>query len=575
MLRAAPPHQFIRFDCFEVDFSSKLLRKHGIKLKLGDQSFEVLAFLLERPGEVVTREELRGRLWPKDVFVDFDNNLNTAVARLREALGDSADHPRFIETLPKRGYRFIAPCSGAAMARPRLLVLPFANLSADPAQEYLGDAITEEIISALAELAPDKLAVIARTTAMQYKGRQKDVARIGRELAVDYVVEGSVARAGDRFGISARLIHAADQAHVWAKKYDINASQVSGMPGSMAREVAHELHVEADARGRSRGRVTEDPVAYDLYLKGTAALYRATSGSLADSRRFLEEAIARDPGFEPPHSRLAELFWYLGFLGYAPPKEVCSAGIFYALRAIEIDSTVAETHALLGQYRKELDYNWEDVEREMRWARELNPVSPVVRLRYAMSLLLPQGRLDEAVAELEAALESDPRSELRIWLAQMLALRRDYDQGMEHARAVVELDPTNHFGHFMMGQLLCAKQMFDEGLASHRKAVELSGGAPIALGWLGMVLAQAGNSSEARSLLDRLHAMAGRAYVPPTSIAWIHLGLGEIDAAFTWMDKAIDARDPMMAPIKTYPFLDPVRGDPRFAALLHRMNLEP
>lgn len=217
----------VRFGAHELDLQSGELRKHGVKIKLRDKSFEVLTLLLERPGEVVKREELRARLWPADVFVDFDNNLNTAVTRLREALGDSAEKPKFIETLPRRGYRFIAhlsqPARGAEQAptrKARLAVLPFENLSGDPAQEYFSDGMTEEMITQLAALAPERLGVIARTSAMHYKGTRKDIARIGRELDLDYVVEGSVRRAGDRVRISAQLIQVRDQTHLWASSYD-------------------------------------------------------------------------------------------------------------------------------------------------------------------------------------------------------------------------------------------------------------------------------------------------------------------------------------------------------------------
>jgi TolB-like protein len=240
----------IRFDGFEVDLAAGRLFKHGSRIRLREQSFQVLAMLLEHPGDVVTREDLRQRLWPTDVFIDFENSLNAAVARLREALGDSAERPRFIETLPKRGYRFIGtvadavPAPGpAAPARKRLLVLPFVNLTGDPAQEYLSDAVTDEVITELAALAPDILAVIARTTAMRYKGTQKDITRIGRELNVGCVVEGAVRRAGDSVTVNVQLVRANDQAHLWAKRYDSPPGDVFGISGPVAQAVAAALDI--------------------------------------------------------------------------------------------------------------------------------------------------------------------------------------------------------------------------------------------------------------------------------------------------------------------------------------------
>jgi TolB-like protein len=570
---AASPPKVVRFGNFEADLAAGHLRKHGIKLKLVDQSFEVLAILLEHAGEVVTREDLRRRLWPERVFVDFDNNLNSAMARLREALSDSAEHPRFIETLPKRGYRFIASLSQPAPARPRLLVLPFANLSGDPAQEYFSDAMTEEIVGALAGLAPEHLAVIARTTAMHYKGSQKAIARIGRELAVDYVVEGSVRRSDDRVVVSVQLIQVSDQTHLWTKRYDAELRDLFSIESAAAQAIAGQIGVTPRRAAR---KPTEDLQAYNLYIEGRHHSYKGTPEGIAKAKHCFEEAIARDPEFALAYDALAELHWYLGFLGFAAPKEACSTGMFYALRALEIDNTLGETHALLGMYREELDYNWPEVHAEMARALELDPTSPVVRLRYAVSGLMPQGRIEEAVMEIEHALESDPLSTMsRTWLGVMLLLGRRYDRAIDQARLVLELDPTSYWGHLVIGSSYREKRMFEEAITAHRKAAELSGGSPLMLGWLGLALALSGCTAEARAVLARLHGIAHATYVPPASFAWIHVGLGETDSAFEWMDRAIDARDRMIVPIKTYPFLDPLRRDPRYLALLRRMNLEP
>jgi TolB-like protein/Tfp pilus assembly protein PilF len=565
--------ELIRFGSYEVDLAGGGLRKSGMRVKLRDQSFEVLAILLERPGQIVTREELRRRLWPEDVFVDFDNSLNTAVARLREALNDSAEHPRFIETLPKRGYRFVACVATSPEQRVRLLVLPFANLSGDPAQEYFSDAMTEEIISGLASLAPERLAVIAHTTAMHYKGSQKDIARIGRELGIEYVVEGSVRRTNGRISLSAQLIQVADQMHLLARKYDAESCDIFRMQKAVVQAIAEQFGI---APRPSVRKPTEDFQAYDLYIQGRYHMTKANPEGIAKGKQYLEQAIARDPDLALAYDALAEFYWYLGFLGLEPPKEVCSTGIYYALRALEIDNTLAEAHALLGQYRKVLDYNWPEVQRELARALALNPASPLVRVRYAVNSLMPHGRTAEAVAELELALESDPLSIFtRHWLSIMLLLDRRFDQAVEQARVVLELDPTFYWAHHAMGACYRDRRMYDEAIAAQRRAVKFSGDTPLEIGWLGLVLAQSGNHAEARAVLDRLHAIASRAYVPPSSFAWIHLGLGEIDSAFEWCNRAIDARDDMMMAIKSYVFFDPIRADPRYAALLRRMNLEP
>ncbi len=579
------PH-IVGFESFEVDLAAGRLLKRGIRIGLRDQSFQVLASLLEHPGEVVTREELRQRLWHGEIFVDFDNNLNTAVARLREALGDSAEHPRFIETLPRRGYRFLAKVSEvrkrtepAPARRTRLLVLPFMNLSGDPAQDYFSDAMTDELITELASLGRHDLAVIARTTAMHYKGSHQDVAQIGRELAVDYVVEGAARRANDRVAVNVQLIRTADQTHVFAKKYSAEWRDLFGLQSGAAHDIAVSIAaprggvaaVKAPAR-----RPAADLTAYNEYIQGRFQFGRATPEAFAFAKQHLERAITRDPGFAPAFDALAEVYWYLGYFGYVRPRQAFSAGIAHALRALEIDDRRAETHALLGEYHKAVGYNWPEVEREMGLALRLDPDSPVVRTRYALSGLMPHGRVPEAVAELERALEFDPLSEdTRAWLGLMCVLTRRLERGLAEGQKFLELDPTHFAGHLILARCFSYSKRFEEAIAAQRKAVEFSGGSAMMLGWLGLVLAEAGRRAQARELLRQLHGLAAKGYIPPTSVAWIHIGLGETDAAFEWMDRAVEECDQLMMPIKTYPFLDAMRSDPRYAALLRKMNLEP
>ena len=580
----------VRFGNFEVDLAAGRLHKRGIHIGLREQSFQVLALLLERPGEVVTREQLRRRLWPADVFVDFDNNLNTAVARLREALGDSAEHPRYIETLPKRGYRFMTavaetPASEKRPAEPaaRLAVLPFLNLSGDSAQEYFSDAMTDEIITELAGLAPDALRVIARTTAMRYKGSHKDVTRIAHELGVEYVVEGGVQRAEDRVALNVQLVRASDQMHVFARRYQAELAGVFTMQSCVARDIAAHIdneHITNAMRTSAAGAIgrrarMKDPGAYDEYLLGRSCMARVTPEAFAVARQHFEEALSRDPGFALAYDGLAELYWYLAYFGFMSPRDAFSTGVLYAMRALEIDNSLGETHALLGLYHKQLNYDWPEVEREMARALELSPTSPVVRERYAFNFLMPHARHDEAAAELELALLWDPQSvALRSQLSVVLAFARRYDRAVEEARKILELEPRAYWGHALMGACLRDRGLFNEAIAAYRTALELSGGASSMMGWLGLSLALAGHADEARTMLERLLERAATSYVPPTSFAWIYLGLGEIDRAFEWLDRAVEGRDQFIMPIRSYSFFDPIRSDPRFAALLRKMRLD-
>jgi TolB-like protein/Flp pilus assembly protein TadD len=576
----------VRFGCYEVDLAAGRLCKRGIRVPLRDKSLALLTTLLEHPGEVVTRDDLRHRLWGDDVFVDFDNNLNTVLGRLREALNDSAERPRFIETLPKRGYRFIAqvhpvPCTSADAAerRARLLVLPFVNLSGDPAEEYFSDAMTDEIITAIAALSSQHLGVIARTTAMRYKGTHKDVERIGRELTVDYVLEGGVRRAGDRVTINVQLIQVKDQTHLFAKEYDAEMRDVFKVHNCIAQAIA--THIPsvaatvrayiADATEHARRNPTQDIVAYNLYLQGRFRMYR----DVANAKPYFEQAIARDPHFALAYDALAEYYFWACFAGLIPPKQALAEGLWAALRALEIDNTLAETHALLGQLCKIRDYNWDEVQREFALALKLNPTSLLVKFRYAMSGLMPVGRLDEGVAELETVLDLDPLNlEARRWLGLMHWWRRDYNRALEQAQLVLAIDPNYPTGHVLIGVTRCAQRKFEEAVPELRKCVELSNRAPVWLGWLGLGVALSGNLAEAYALLAQLRAAAERTYIPASSFAWIHLGLRELDEAFAWMNRAIDERDPMMTPIRSYPFFDPIRADPRFVGLLRKMKLD-
>jgi tetratricopeptide (TPR) repeat protein len=257
-----------------------------------------------------------------------------------------------------------------------------------------------------------------------------------------------------------------------------------------------------------------------------------------------------------------------------PPRQAFSAGIVHALRALEIDNTRAETHALIGQFHKTVEYNWPEVHREMALALRLDPKSPLVRMRYAVSELMPHGRLEEAVAELERALEVDPLSLLaRMWLGIMLVLWGRYERGIEEGRKLLDLDPTYPLAHFVVAVGCRYLGRSEEALMALQKAVELSGNAAI-LGWLGLTLAGNAQAAEAHAVLQRLRGMAANGYVPPCSFAWIHLGLDEIDTAFEWLTRAVDECDQLMMPIKSYRFLDPIRSDMRFTALLRKMNLE-
>ncbi len=462
---------------------------------------------------------------------------------------------------------------GQSAPIPAIAVLPFKNMSENKEDEYFSDGLTEEVINALTKIAG--LRVTARTSSFAFRGKEQDIREIGARLAVDNILEGSVRRAGNRIRVTAQLINVSDACHLWSERYDREMTDVFAIQDEISQVIADKLRVGLGQERRTLKRPTENLEAYNLYLQGRYHLSKWTPEGFAMARQCLEQAVARDPGFALAYDALSEFYWYLGFFGFIPPKEAFSTGIWAALRAVEIDDTLAETHALVGMYRKELDYNWPEVQREMKRALELNPSSPTVRVRIALSGLMPLGRLKESVEELKFVIESDPLSLFnRWWLAIMYYLARDNDHSLEQARFMIDIDPSYYIGHWMRGMICLDKGILGEAIAEFREAVTLSGNIPLMLGWLGLGLARAGEGGEANALLDRLSEISRAAYVPPSCFAWIHLGLGNIGEAFTWMERAIDARDPMIVPIKSYPFLDPLRTDPRFHALLRKMNLE-
>lgn len=462
---------------------------------------------------------------------------------------------------------------GRSAPVPAIAVLPFTNMSEDKEDEYFSDGLTEEVINALTKIPG--LRVTARTSSFAFRGKEQDIREIGARLAVDKILEGSVRRAGNRIRVTAQLINVSDACHLWSERYEREITDVFAIQDEISQVIVDKLRVGLGQERRASRRPTENLEAYNLYLQGRYHLSKWTPEGFAKAKQCLEQAVARDPDFALAYDALSEFYWFLGFFGLIPPKEAFSVGIWAALRALEIDDTMAETHALVGMYRKELDYNWPEVQREMKRALELNPSSPTVRLRNVLSGLMPLGRLEESVEEMKIVIQSDPLSLFnRWWLVVMYYLARDYDPALEQARFMIDLDSSYYVGHWGRGMLCLEKGMLREAISEFREAANLSGNVPLMLGWLGQALGKAGEAGEAGALLDRLSEISRAAYVPPSSFAWIHLGLGNVDEAFTWMERAIDARDPMVMPIKSYPFLDPLRTDPRFHALLRKMNLE-
>jgi serine/threonine-protein kinase len=455
---------------------------------------------------------------------------------------------------------------------PTIAVLPFTNMSGTPEDDYLCEGLAEEIINALVQIPG--LRVIARTSSFAVGRLGLDVREAGTRLGVECILEGSVRRARSGVRVTAQLVSTRDGSHLWSERYDREMADLLVLEDEVAAAVTGRLRGDLGRPAREPMRPAVDREAHTAFLQGRHHFAKGTPEGLAKARECYSRALQRDPAFAAAYDSMAELHWFLGFFGHVPPRDAFSASTWYALRALELDDRSAETHALLGMLRKELDYDWPEVDREVGRALELNRDSPLVKLRYAISGLLPQGRVAEAMAEVEGVVEVDPLSvHARWWLSVMSLLARRLDRLDQEAQQMIALDPGHFLGHWALGVHRDLTGAPMEAIAALERAHELSRGLPFTLGFLALVKGRAGCGDAARALLAGAAEAARHAYVPPSTFAFGHIGLGEWDAAFARLDEAIEVRDPLVMPIKTYPWLDGVRHDVRYHGLLRKMNL--
>lgn len=578
MSESSPVVETVTFGVFELDLRAGELRKRGMKVRLQEKPFQILAALLRRPGEVVTREELRHRLWRSDTFVEFDRSLNTGLSKLREALGDSAENPRFIETLPRRGYRFIAPVgqpktSPQHEGRRMLAVLPFENLSGDSEQEYFADGLTEELISQLGQLNPRRLGVIARTSANQLKGTKKSVKEIAEDLNVGYVLEGSVRREGSRVRIAAQLITAQDQTHLWSSTYDRELGDILSVQQDVASRVGAALALEL-LPGLGIQSVAADPAAHEAYLRGRFFWGQRREEALTRAISYFEQAVAIDPKCALAYSGLADCYCLLCWFGALAPREAGPKAAAAAARALELEDSRSEAHASLALVRFWYEWDWKGAEEEFLRAIELNPSYAAAHQWYA-SFLNSMGRGKEAEAELSRARQSDPLSLIiSMTAADPLFYGRQFEQAIEHLRAILELEPRFSPAWFNLGRALTQNGKHRDAIAAFQKAVEYSGnreGYPA----LAHAHARAGNTAEAHKILDEMMKhMQTRPLAAPL-IAHIYLGLGEREQALEWLTKGVEERSFWITMLKVDPIYDDLRADRRFRDLLKRLALDP
>jgi TolB-like protein/DNA-binding winged helix-turn-helix (wHTH) protein/tetratricopeptide (TPR) repeat protein len=604
--------RLIQFGIFEVELQSGELRKAGQKLKFSGQPFQVLAILLERPGEVVTREELQKRLWP-DTFVDVDHNLNTAINKIREVLGDEAENPRFVETLPRKGYRFIGAVNGARQTTreekptvwsrrvairflvlaaiviiaipvvlvslnvrgwrdrifvrtPRiqaLAVLPFENLSNAPGQEYFSDGMTQALITELGKIGGPR--VISRHSIMQFKGSKKTLQQISLELSVDAIVEGTVERSGNRVLVTMHLAQVSPERQLWANEYDRGIRDVPGLQGEIARAVAGEIKVKLtpEQEGALAIRVPVDPEAHLEYLQGLYYGSKDTEVDLRTAVTHFEKAVAKDPNYAAAYAELALSYFWLGQSQYGGPsvKETGPPANAAVAKALQLDASLAHAHLAQGLLATN-DWNWPEAERQYRLAISLDSNCAECHHQYGV-LLQGLGLNEDAVTQIKYAVELDPLDDgNRNQLALIALTSRQYDLAIARFEAL-----RNSAWRSPLALSYAKKERYPEAIAILKKCET-----NFCLGFLAQVYGLAGKKRQAQEILDGLKRTSHHHYVFPTVFAQAYLGLDDKEQALTWLERAYAEKDPYLFWLKVGPSYDPLRSEPRFQALMRKLN---
>jgi len=638
----------VRFGVFEVDLRAGELRKHGFRIKLAEQPFQVLAMLLEHPGETVTREELRARLWQGDTFVDFDHGLNNAVMRVREVLLDSSEHPRYIETVPRRGYRFVAPVeethppagldreqasqtqptpdseassapltgdahtssltrlltrpvgvaatallliavavlltisirnhsAGAARNLERstsLVVLPLENLSGEKDQDYFADGMTDELIANLAKIR--SLHVISRSTAMAYKGTRKPLSEIARELKVDAVVEGTVMRVGNRVRITAELVQVSTDHHLWADTYESQMGDVLALQNRVSSAIVNEIRINLTPEERERLAKTPAvaPEAYENYLKGRYYWNKRSNENLTRAIAYFEHATQLDPNYALAHAALSDCYAIISaeIFGTMPASEAAPRARAAALRALELDPTLAEAQTSLATAKFNSDWDWSGAAEGFERAIALNPNYATAYQRYSL-YLIAMGKVQEGFAQIQKARELDPLSlSINFSLGWRLYMARQYDAAIAQLKDTLEMDPSYELPYLVVGQAYEQKGEYASAIQELKTAVELSHGTPLMVSALGHAYARSGNRVEAERLLAELQAASTKQYVSPYYLALVYVGLNRNEQALDLLEHAFADRSNGLVFLKVEPELDPLRSNPRFVALQKKLG---
>jgi TolB-like protein/tetratricopeptide (TPR) repeat protein len=565
----------IRFGVFDLDTRTRELRKHGIRLKLGNQAYCVLRALLDAPGEVVTRQQLKDSLWPGRTFLDFDAGINKSVSQIRTLLGDTGPSPRFVETLSKIGYRFIAPVSGHPRneTRPeaKIAVLPFENLTGDPALAYVADGLAEALTNSLGGV--NGISVISRTSAKAAAQTGKGMQAIARDLHVTAVIEGSVMRF-TRLRVAVRLIDVHADRVVWKGTYDCEPEDLLVLCDRLTNSLAVELQGSGASDVAPAKIAPNASAAYLIYLKGRYLWNKRTGPDLYRSVAEFKRAIAIDPEFSLAHAGLADAYVLLGILGLEPPHSAFRSARESAERALSLNDNMAETHTCLAEVRKDYDWDWSAAEMGFQRAIALNPNYSTAHHYYAQ-LLVSQTRFGEAIEHIEAARRADPLSPaVNAYVPYIYLAARQYGRALAEGLRAVELEPDSPVARWQFGRACLFSGDGDRAVAELAKASELAGGHSMWQATLSFALARSGDRSAAETILRHLTALAEKTYVSPYDLALCCAGLGKSHLALDHLEQAYRNRVMRIISIGD-PELDGLHREPRFAALRRRLRLPP
>ena len=610
------------FGSYTLDLSAGELHKNGTTIRLPEQPFQILQILLQRPGEVVTRDELQKQLWPADTFVDFETGLNSAVKKLRDVLGDSAETPRFIETLPRRGYRFIAPVEAPAAApaplpvawwrmpwvlgalallvllglavvfnlgalRNRIVaasvgriesvaVLPARNLTGDPEQEFLADSLTDALTTHFAQVKT--LTVPSVTSAMFFKGERKRLPDIARELKVQAVVELSVQRSGQRLQFNVQLIHGPSDRHLWAKLYECDPGKIQTVLPEMARDLVAVMKVPVTPEEQSRLSRTREttPEAYEFFSKGRYHLRKGTEENRRKAAELFAKVIEVDPNYAPAYAQLAILHSHGGAYLAGPGVRAGVLARQWAEKALELDESLSEAHVALATVSSRADWDFEGAEQHFRRAIELNPSLALAHTWYSQ-FLANMRRFDEALEHSKRAMELGPdepgvltHAAIAFWASGRT------NEAMAYWQKVLDLEPNYWAAYSFLGRGYVRRGLYKEGIAALEKTVALRGRDNINVACLAHAYAKAGRRAEALKLVAELETKAKNTGQPLAfALAIAYAGLGDEKKLFDLLERAYEERRGAIVALNSVQLFEPFHADPRFRDLLLRIGMPP